>query len=194
MVEAKIRIRIPKDRLGVLIGPNGRIKIYIEKTLNVDMVIDSENGNVEITLKPEVEDPTHIFRAKDVVTAIGRGFSPESALRLLDDAVTLRIIDLRDLFKGSQSDIQRVKGRIIGKGGKTRRIIEELTGVNVCVYGYTISLIGDIGFEVAKEAIKMLIEGRQHKTVYSYLHRKRRKLKQEEMKIWKPTSKEMTGE
>jgi ribosomal RNA assembly protein len=193
MVEAKTRVRIPRERLGVLIGPNGITKLHIEKALNVNMTVNSEDGNVELALKPDSQDPTQIFRAKNVVTAISRGFSPNSALRLLDEETNIDIIDLRDIFK-SQSDIQRVKGRIIGRGGKTRRIIEELTDVDVRVYGNTVSLIGSIGFEVAKEAVQMLIEGRQHKTVYRFLHRKKRKLKEEEIKIWKPTPKEMLEE
>ncbi len=190
MVEAKTRVRIPRERLGVLIGPNGTTKLHIEKALNVNIAVNSEDGNVELELKPDVQDPTQIFRAKNVVTAISRGFSPKSALRLIEEDTMIDIIDLRDLFK-SQSDIQRVKGRIIGRGGKTRRIIEELTGVDVCVFGNTVSLIGSIGFEVAREAVQMLIDGRQHKTVYRFLHRKKRKLKEEEMQIWKKTPEDM---
>ncbi|MBS7621647.1 hypothetical protein KEJ32_06015, partial [Candidatus Bathyarchaeota archaeon] len=67
-----------------------------------------------------------------VVTAIGRGFSPEHAFKLIqDEEAVLDIIDLRIIFGKSESDIRRVKGRIIGMDGKTRRLIEELTDTNI---------------------------------------------------------------
>ena len=195
MTEARMHVRIPQERLGVLIGPNGSTKTRIEETTNIDMKIDSREGDVEIMLRPDADDPTQIFHARDVVTAIGRGFAPECALRLLDETVTLEVIDLRELLERSQAALQRIKSRIIGKNGKTRRLIEELTGADVCVYGHTVSIIGGPGqFEAAREAVEMLIEGRYHKTVYGFLHRKRRELKKEELQIWNPPSAEKTGE
>ncbi len=192
MVEATLRMLIPKERIGVLIGKGGIVKSIIEKKLNVRLTIDSKTGSVEMTLKPEAPDPTSIFNARSVVNAIGRGFSPEAALRLLDDGTFLRVIDLRDYFGRSASDIRRVKGRIIGKDGRTRMLIEDLTGARLSVYGHTVSIIGSRAqLEIAAEAIKMLIEGKLHKTVYSYLYHKRRELKKEGMKIWKPLYKNL---
>jgi ribosomal RNA assembly protein len=69
--------------------------------------------------------------------------------------------------------------------GKTRKIIEELTDANICVYGHTISIIGNIEqAQAAREAIQMLINGSQHSTVYRYLHRKRRQLKKKMLELW----------
>ncbi|MBS7608707.1 RNA-processing protein, partial [Candidatus Bathyarchaeota archaeon] len=97
----------------------------------------------------------------------------------------LDIIDLRAIFGRSESDIKRVKGRIIGMDGKTRRIIEELTDTSITVYGHTIGIIGKIeNAQVAREAIQMLIQGSQHATVYKFLHRKRRELKKSMLELW----------
>jgi len=179
-------VRIPKERVGVLIGPKGETKRAIEKMLSVELQIESDTGGVTITLAENVEDPSVLLRAKDVVTAIGRGFSPEHAFRLIrDEETVLDIIDLRIIFGRSESDIRRVKGRIIGMDGKTRRIIEELTDTHIAVYGHTVSIIGKIEqAQVAREAIQMLIEGRQHATVYKFLHRKRREFKKEMLELW----------
>lgn len=179
MSRATMNVKIPIERIGVLIGVNGNVKKKIEETLNVKLKIDSESGDVQIILNPNTEDPSSIFRARDVVLAIGRGFSPERAFRLLEnEEVMLRIIDLKDIFGRSPSNFKRVKGRVIGKEGKTRRLIEELTGAQVSVYGKTISIIGTPEeVEVAEEAIKMLIKGAMHKTVYRYLFRRKRELK-----------------
>jgi ribosomal RNA assembly protein len=117
--------------------------------------------------------------------AIGRGFSPKKAFSLFDENVNLYIIDLQDFLR-SPSDIQRVKSRIIGTKGKTRRIIEEETMTSLSIYGDTISIIGDIEhLKVAKEAIDMFIRGAYHRSVYRYLNMKRNELREIEMELWK---------
>jgi ribosomal RNA assembly protein len=178
-------LRIPKERVGVLIGPEGKTKKIIEEKLSVELQIDGEGG-VTIMLAEKAEDPSLLFRAKDVVTAIGRGFSPEHALRLIrDDEAMLDVIDLRAIFGRSESDIRRIKGRIIGMEGKTRRTLEELTDTSVSVYGHTIGIIGNMEqVQAAREAIQMLIDGSLHSTVYRFLHRKRRELKKKMLEIW----------
>jgi len=163
------------------------VKSEIEKKLGVELEIDSSTGDVTIRLKPENTDPSKLFRAKEIVTAIGRGFSPEKAFRLIreEDAV-IEIIDLRQIFGKSESDLKRVRGRIIGREGKTRRIIEELTETHVSVYGHTVGIIGSFEqVQIAREAIQMLIKGAMHGTVYRYLHRKRRELKKRMLELWK---------
>jgi ribosomal RNA assembly protein len=179
-------IKIPKERVGVVIGPEGRTKKSIEDKLSVELQIDSDAGDVNILMKEGATDPSVMFTAKDVVTALGRGFSPEHAFRLVrDEEAVLDIIDLRTVFGKSEADITRVKGRIIGMNGKTRGIIEELTDANVAVYGHTVAIIGTMEqLQVAREAIEMLIKGSMHGTVYRFLHRKRRELKKKKLELW----------
>jgi ribosomal RNA assembly protein len=185
-------IRIPKERVGVLVGADGKVKREIEEKVKVELRIESDEGGVEITLGELASDPSLLFKAKDVVTAIGRGFAPETAFRLVrnEDAV-FDFIDLRTIFGRSDSDIKRVKGRIIGMNGKTRRLIEELTDADVAVYGHTVGFIG--GFEqvdAARNAVQMLIEGAQHRTVYGYLQKKRRELKKQMLELWEKPEEE----
>jgi ribosomal RNA assembly protein len=185
-------VKIPAERVGVLIGPDGVTKKNIEDKLSVKLQIGSQTGDVAIDLSEKVADPSMLFKARDVVTALGRGFSPEHAFRLIrDDEDILDIIDLRTVFGRSEADIKRIKGRIIGMNGKTRRIIEELTGTNLAVYGHTVSIIGSIEqAEVAKEAIQMLVKGSMHATVYRFLHRKRRELKKKMLELWEKVPEE----
>ena len=186
MARANTFIKIPKERVGVVIGPEGRTKKSIEDKLSVELQIDSEAGDVNILMKEGATDPSVLFTAKDVVTALGRGFSPEHAFRLVrDEEAVLDILDLRAVFGKSEADIKRVKGRIIGMNGKTRGIIEELTDTNVAVYGHTVAIIGTMDqLQVAREAIEMLIKGSMHGTVYRFLHRKRRELKKKKLELW----------
>jgi ribosomal RNA assembly protein len=187
----KLYIKIPRERIGALVGLDGHVKAAIEKKLSVTLKIDSESGDVQITLLSTAKDPTVLFRAREVVTAIGRGFSPDHAFRLLnDDETVLEMIDLRESVGRSQSDQKRLKGRVIGKEGKTRRIIEELSEANISVYGHTISIIGQADqASIAREAVWMLIRGSLHGTVYRFLHKKRRELKKKRLELWEPSDK-----
>lgn len=186
MARASTFLKIPKDRVGVLVGPEGRTKKSIEDKLSIELQVDSESGDVTMTLSEKADDPSVLLKAKDVVNAIGRGFSPEHAFRLIrDEDAVLDMIDLRAAFGKSESDIRRVKGRIIGMNGKTRRIIEELTDADVAVYGHTVGLIGNIDqTQIAREAVEMLVKGSMHATVYRFLHRKRRELKKKALELW----------
>ena len=178
-------VRIPKERVAILIGPEGKVKQYVEEKLQVKLDVDNE-GSVTITLSENASDPSLLLKAKDVVTAIGRGFSPEVAFRLIrneDDIFDL--IDLRVIFGRSESDIKRIKGRIIGAEGKTRRLIEELTEADVVVYGHTVGIIGSFEeSDAARNAVQMIIEGCEHHTVYNYLQKKRTELKKEKFQLW----------
>ncbi|XES78440.1 MAG: pre-rRNA-processing protein PNO1 [Candidatus Bathyarchaeia archaeon] len=179
-------VRIPKERVGVLVGPEGTVKRDIEERLQVKLEIASEDGGVTIKLDEQAPDPSLILRAKDVVTAIGRGFAPDQAFRLIrnEDAI-FDFVDLRTIFGRSDSDIRRVKSRIIGMNGKTRRTIEELTEADVVVYGHTVGFIGDFSeIEVVRHAVQMIIQGSEHHTVYNYLQKKRRELKKEKLELW----------
>jgi len=186
MSKPNMFVRIPKERVGVLVGPDGKVKQRIEEKFTVELEIESESGGVTIVLSEKATDPSVLFKAKDTVTAIGRGFSPEHAFRLLrNEDDIFDFIDLRAVFGKSESDIKRVKGRIIGANGKTRKLIEELTDASVVVYGHTIGFIGTFErVDVARNAVQMLINGSQHHTVYKYLQRKRSDFKKQRLELW----------
>jgi ribosomal RNA assembly protein len=186
MTKPSTFVKIPTERVGVLIGPDGVTKKNIEDKLSVELQINSEAGEVAIALSEKTTDPSLVFKAKDVITALGRGFSPEHAFRLIrNEEAILDVIDLRIVFGKSESDLKRVKGRIIGMNGKTRKIIEELTETDVAVYGHTVSIIGTMEqAEIAREAVQMIVRGSMHATVYRFLHRKRGELKKRKLEIW----------
>ena len=186
MSEVRVNASIPKDRIGVLVGPKGTVKSRVENSMGVDLTIDSETGLVDIRLRKDTQDPSNALRAKDIVVAIGRGFSPERALSLVNEDNTLDVLDLHDIFGKNEAEIRRVDGRIIGREGKTRRIIEEMTGTLVSVSGHTVSIIGSYeSVSTAKDAIEKLLKGRQHGTVYKFLRRKKSEAKKEKaLGLW----------
>jgi ribosomal RNA assembly protein len=149
------------------------------------MTIESETGSVEIALKPGQRDVSAIFTVQNIVKAIGRGFSPTRAEVLAKENYDLNVIDLVDYVGDSKNAIARVKGRIIGKAGRSRALLEELTETEISVYGHTVAIIGNVeALGVAREAVMMLIRGRFHKTVWNFLYAYRRKMKKERGEIW----------
>ena len=118
-------IRIPNDRIAVLIGKSGNVKSKIEKLCHVSLDIDGDTGEVLIKSQGDVEK-IQPFKSMEIVTAIGRGFSPENALTLLKGENALHVIDLREFAGKSNANVERIKGRIIGEGGRARQNMEIL--------------------------------------------------------------------
>ena len=176
-------IKIPHDRIAVLIGHKGSTKKLIEEKSTARLEIDSNEGIVEII---EPKDPVKGLRASEVIHAIARGFSPEKAIRLFDDDLLIYdIIDLSGIAR-TEKDLKRIKGRIIGRNGKTRSIFENLTNVLISVYGKTVSLIGHPEqIAVARAGIDMLLKGSPHAPVYKFLEKKRQELKLKEFNKFK---------
>ena len=170
-------LKVPRDRIGVIIGVGGSTKAQIEEKGEVKLDIDSAEGTVTIE-----SDSLGILKATEVVNAVARGFSPEKAFRIFDDEqITLDIIDLSKVAD-TPKELKRIMGRVIGKEGKTREALESLTGANVSVYGKTVSTIGYIDqIQTVRTAIEMLAEGAKHAAVYSFLERKRQELKRSQM-------------
>ena len=184
-MEQKTFIRIPGDRVGVLIGNNGKTRRRIESTFGVKITVESESGGVEIKVNQDQPDVSVMFTVKNIVKAIGRGFSPKKALMLQDEDNDIMVIDLEEYVGTSKNAQNRVRGRIIGKEGKSRELLEELTECQVSVYGGTVALIGPYEMrQVAKEAVEMLLNGSFHKTVWNHLYAYRRKMRKEKGELW----------
>ncbi len=170
-------VKIPAERVGVLIGTKGSVKARIEKLTGVKLSIDSEEGDVEVD-STHSQDPAIGLAVCNVITAIGRGFSPQKAFKLLQDEYYLELLDIRDYVGKKQEHVVRMRSRLIGTHGKTRALIEELTGAYVSVYGNTVGIIGDtLQLDIARRALDMLLEGSEHKAVYHFLERSSGKLK-----------------
>ena len=180
-------IKVPEDRIGVIVGRNGKVRKRVEQLTNVKIEVNSQ-GIVTITAPENTEDPVLAWKARDIVRAMARGFSPKNAFYLIDDDMQLLVISLRDVVGSSQNQMKRVAGRIIGENGRTRRVIEQTTETKISVYGKTVSIIGmNPGLDYARRAIDMLIAGAPHSAVYSRLEKMRRDLNRQRAELWEDT-------
>jgi ribosomal RNA assembly protein len=179
--------KIPLDRIGVLIGREGSTKKEIEEKTKTTLTIDTQTGAVIIEPASPNTSALDLIKAQNIVRAIGYGFSPERAFRLLEEDQILEVIDVRQYVGDKPNHIKRVLGRIIGEEGKARRVLEELTGTYISVYEHYVAIIGDYETaNIAKRAIEMLIEGRMHSTVYRYVDREMFTLRRRRMtELWR---------
>lgn len=176
-------LKIPRERVGVLIGKEGKTKKIIENTTQTILDIDSDEGTITIYPQENMEDPLGIWKTNYIVKAIGRGFNPKTALKLKEDEMYLEVLKLTDAVGKNKKALSRQKGRIIGRNGITKEIITDMADVDMAVYGKTVSLIGRMeNIMVAKEAINMILSGSRHKTIYSYLENQKRERKEKEFK------------
>lgn len=179
-------LKIPKDRIGAMIGPSGEVKREIERRTGIKVDVDSDTGEVTISYD-NARDPVLVLKVNDLVKAIGRGFSPDRAFRLLKDDQYFALMDIHEYVGKKIEHVRRMKARLIGTGGKTRRIIEELSEAELSIYGDTIAIIGAAeSLDVARTALDMILTGSEHSAVYSYLEHTRRQRRVAELRPIEP--------
>ena len=179
MQEFEYELKMPLERVAVLIGKKGEVKKELEEATGTDIDVDSREGTV--TMKGK--DALRLYSTKEVVTAIARGFNPEIAEQLLKQDYSFELIRMEDFVKTKKSQL-RLKGRVIGKEGKSRRTIESLTETSICVYGKTVGIIGPseyVGW--ARRAVESLLSGSPHSNVFRWLENKRKQMKRPEVQL-----------
>ncbi len=161
-------VKIPKARIAVLIGEKGSVKRRIEKKANVKLEIDSKEGDVVIE-----GDSLGVYETVNVVKAIGRGFNPSVAELLFNEMYAFEMIDIIEFTGKSEKKRTRMKGRLIGEDGKSRKYIEKITDTHIVVYGKTVGIIGELeSVAIAKQAMEMLLEGSPHAGVFRWVENK----------------------
>jgi ribosomal RNA assembly protein len=166
------------DRIGAMIGPKGSAKRKIERATSTEIEIDSETGDITIV----GDDAPMAMKAQEWVRAVGRGFSPQRAMRLLGEDVYLEVLDIREYIGKSKKRKFEVRGRLIGKDGRAREVIEELSGSSVSIMGNTVAILGTAEEnDIAHTALDMLLHGADHSQVYSFLEHRRRRARVEEL-------------
>jgi len=171
-------VKIAGSRVGVLIGKGGVTKKELEVKTHTTISVDSKEGLVKV--ESSEENTVSLLRAVEIINAINRGFSPERAFEMIEDEdLLLDVIDLSGMAENPRQ-LDRLRGRIIGKDGRAREQIEDMTDVELSVFGKTIALIGyPEQLKTARAAIDMLIEGVPHENVFAFLDKKKKEAKQD---------------
>ncbi|MBI2650531.1 RNA-processing protein, partial [Candidatus Woesearchaeota archaeon] len=75
MVEYSYELKVPRNRVAVIIGKEGSIKKEIEESTKTKLNIDSKEGDIFVS----GEDALGLYTAKEIIKAISRGFNPNIA-------------------------------------------------------------------------------------------------------------------
>ena len=89
-MEFGYEVKIPKERVAVLVGVKGNVKNKVAKALGIKITVDSREGDVLL----KGDDSLSLLTAQNIVKAIGRGFNPDVAMNLLDESNYLEVVDI----------------------------------------------------------------------------------------------------
>lgn len=122
------------------------MKKEIERKIKMKIEVDSEMGEVFIIVMEEIDDLLVVWKVRDVVMVIGRGFFFfERVFRFFNEGEIFEVVNFIDIVVGNEKNVLlRVRGRIIGRKGRMREIIEEMSGVDISVYGKIVVIIGNL--------------------------------------------------
>lgn len=121
-------------------------------------------------------DPLDEYESSLIFDAVNFGFPLSTAMLLTNPEYSFREIPIKDFTR--KKNLEPVRARLIGKQGRTRKTIEEISGCKVKIKGNAVGIIGlSEEMEYAITAIKNLIKGSKQANVYNYLERINRRKK-----------------
>lgn len=139
-------------------------KSELEKKLNVKIKV--QGTKTEISGK-EIDE----YFAERVIKAMDFPFLFEQALVLKDEEFIFEVIHIKEHTR--RRDLKTIKARIIGKKGKTLKILQDLSKCLITLKGNEVAIIGEYEeFERAHQAVISLIQGSKQGNVYEGLERK----------------------
>ena len=143
--------------------------IQNKKALETSFSVKISNQEKILFIEGKAEDE---YLALQAVEALNLGFSIGEVLLLKNDDYILEKINIKEITK--RKDISRIRGRVIGTGGKALRVIEELSDAYISLHNNTVGVIGLISdVKKAVYALKRLIAGSKHAAMYAYLEKQK---------------------
>lgn len=154
-----MKIIYPKDISRIV--QNKRI---LEKRLNVKIFIKDSEVSIDGAAVDE-------YIAEKVIDSLGFGFPLKFSLLIKDEEnYEFEVINIKDFTK--RKDLQSVRARIIGQGGRALRTLAQLTKCYFELKDNNIGIIGDVNYiKNAQDSLISLIKGTKHANVYSYLEK-----------------------
>jgi len=139
-----------------------KYKNELEKELNLEIKIDGKNAVIEDSAIKEYE-------FSRIMDAINFGFTLKRALLLKEDNMEFKTIHIKDHTK---RNLRVVKARLIGKKGKTKRVLADVSDCEIIIKETEVGIIGEVkSVEDLEKAIISLIKGSKQSNIYQYLER-----------------------
>ena len=116
--------------------------------------------------------PENEYIAEKVIDALNFGFSFSTAILIKERNFIFEILNIKQ--NTNRKDLKRVRARIIGKGGKTLKILHQLTNCHFELKDNFVGIICDPEYlKNGQEAVLSIIRGAKHSNVYSFLEKHR---------------------
>lgn len=140
-----------------------KAKKELEKKLNVKIT----NRGKEIFIEGKPEDE---YIAEKVLDALNFGFPFSAAILIKEEDYLFEKLNIKELT--NRKDLERVRGRLIGKKGKTLKTLSDLTKCFFELKDNEIGIIGDPEYiQNAQEACTSIIKGSKQSNVYAHLEK-----------------------
>jgi len=137
----------------------------LEKILNVKI---SNNGR-EVTFTGQAEDE---FVAGKVLSALEVGFSFADAVSIKEQELDFDLVPIKNFAR--RGNLEKIRGRIIGRGGRALATLSELTKCSFEIKNNEIGVIGEPDrIKPAIDAIAQIIRGSKHANVYKGLEKRK---------------------
>ena len=138
-----------------------------KKRLESKLDIKISNRGKEVQIDGGAENE---YAAEKVIDAINFGFPFSIAISIKEEDLEFEILNIKD--HTTRKDLERVRARIIGKGGKTLKTLNQLTKCNFELKDNFIGIIGSPELiENAQESVISIIKGAKQSNVYSHLEK-----------------------
>ena len=155
-------------------------KIFSEKFQRIIKHKEKLEGNLKVKITNRGKEifieghPKDEYYAEKVIDALNFGFSFPTAILIKKGDFIFEILNIKDYT--NRKDLERIKARIIGKGGKTLKVLHDLTE---CYFELNENNVGIIGvseyMKNAEEAVISIIKGAKQSNVYNFLEKNREK-------------------
>ena len=140
-------------------------KKKLEKILNIKIT----NRGKEVSIKGKSEEE---YLAEKVIDAINFGFPLSVAIMIKTEDYVFEIISIKDYTK--RKDLKSIRARIIGRGGKTLKILSQLTDCYFELKDNEIGIIGDPEFiKEGQDSVIAIIRGAKQGNVYGAIKKKK---------------------
>lgn len=138
-------------------------KEFLEKQLNVKITIVRKKVIID-------GDALDEYEASLVFEAIIFGFPLSIAIMLKDPAYSFRELPIKDFTR--KNNLEPIRARLIGKYGRTKETIEEISDCRIIIKDNSVGIIGSSDeIQYGITAITNLIKGTKQANVYGFLER-----------------------